>query len=101
MKPGELARNIDALLRDAVLAERLRPHYDNVTGYTLGLYGRTPRSSDFSRTFLPNAEWRLEEGMVFHMYVSAQGLGFSETVVVTPTGGRRLTQVPRSILSAD
>jgi Xaa-Pro dipeptidase len=101
MKPDAVARDIDALLRDAVLSEGLRPHYDNVSGYTLGLYGRTPRSSDFSRTFLPSAKWRLEEGMVFHMYVSAQGLGFSETVVVTPRGGRRLTQTPRRMLSAE
>lgn len=101
MKPGEMAHDIDAILRDAVLAESLRPRYDNVSGYTLGLYGRTPRSSDFSRTFLPNAQWRLEEGMVFHMYVSAQGLGFSETVVVTSAGGRRLTQTPRRMLSAE
>ncbi len=82
-----------------MLAEGLRPVYDNVTGYTLGLYGRTPRTSDFSRVFLPNARWRLEQGMVFHMYVSAGGLGFSETVVVEAEGGRRLTATPRRLLA--
>ena len=101
MKPGAIARDVDAILREAVLAEGLRPVYDNVTGYTLGLYGRTPRPSDFSRIFLPNSDWRLEEGMVFHMYVSAGGLGFSETVVVEAGGGRRLTSTPRRMLSAD
>lgn len=100
MRPGALACEVDAILRDAVLAEGLRPAYDNVTGYTLGLYGRTPRSSDFSRVFLPNARWRLEEGMVFHMYVSAAGLGFSETVVVGAEGGRRLTATPRALVTA-
>ncbi|MBD3848325.1 aminopeptidase P family protein [Bosea sp. SSUT16] len=100
MRPGTLACEVDAVLREAVLAEGLRPAYDNVTGYTLGLYGRTPRTSDFSRVFLPNARWRLEEGMVFHMYVSAAGLGFSETVVVEAGGGRRLTSTPRAMLTS-
>jgi Xaa-Pro dipeptidase len=98
MKPGALARDVDAILREAVLAEGLQPTYDNVTGYTLGLYGRTPRPSDFSRVFLPNADWRLEEGMVFHMYVSAGGLGFSESVVVEAHSARHLTNAPREIL---
>jgi len=100
MRPGALACEVDAVLREAVLAEGLRPAYDNVTGYTLGLYGRTPRTSDFSRVFLPNARWRLEEGMVFHMYVSAAGLGFSESVVVEAGGGRRLTSTPRAMLTS-
>jgi Xaa-Pro aminopeptidase len=100
MKPGAVARDVDAILREAVLAEGLRPAYDNVTGYMLGLYGRTPRPSDFSRVFLPSSDWRLEEGMVFHMYVSAGGLGFSESVIVEEGGGRRLTKTPRALLSA-
>lgn len=100
MRPGALACKVDAILREAVLAEGLRPVYDNVSGYTLGLYGRTPRPSDFSRVFLPSSDWRLEEGMVFHMYVSAGGLGFSESVVVEAGGGRRLTQAPRALLCA-
>ncbi|WP_439495659.1 M24 family metallopeptidase [Bosea sp. (in: a-proteobacteria)] len=101
MRPGALACDVDAVLREAVLAEGLRPSYDNVSGYTLGLYGRTPRPSDFSRVFLPNARWRLEEGMVFHMYVSAGGLGFSETIVVRPAGAERLTTTPRRLLGTD
>jgi Xaa-Pro dipeptidase len=100
MRPGALACEVDAILREAVLTERLRPAYDNVSGYTLGLYARTPRPSDFSRVFLPNATWRLEEGMVFHMYVSAGGLGFSETVVVRAGGGERLTGTARALLRA-
>ncbi|QEL25337.1 aminopeptidase P family protein [Bosea sp. F3-2] len=101
MRPGAAARDVDAILREAILAEGLRPAYDNVTGYTLGLYGRTPRPSDFSRVFLPSSDWRLEESMVFHMYVSAGGLGFSETVVVEAGGGRSLTSAPRTMLAAN
>ncbi|MGO4739029.1 M24 family metallopeptidase [Bosea sp. 2KB_26] len=100
MRPGALACDVDAVLRDAVLGESLRRAYDNVTGYTLGLYARTPRPSDFSRVFLPNARWRLEEGMVFHMYTTAGGLGFSETIVVESDGCRRLSSLPRKLLSS-
>ena len=100
MKPGALARDVDAITRQGLIASGLRPRYDNVTAYTLGLYTRTPRTSDFSRAFLPDADWPLEEGMVFHVYATAARLGFSETVVVTPEGGRRLTATARQLLTA-
>lgn len=97
MRPGTPACDVDRILRDGVLKAGLRREYSNVTAYTLGLYSRTPRSSDFSRVFLPDQTWLLEENMVFHVYTTADGLGFSETVVVTPEGGRRLTQSPRQL----
>ena len=63
-----------------VLRAGLRDHYDNITGYTLGYYSQQPlRSSDFTRVFLPNADWRLEEGMIFHMYTSTRGVWFFST----------------------
>lgn len=98
MKPGALASDVDAIIRNGVLEAGLRPDYLNVSAYTLGLYTRTPRSSDFSRVFLPTSDWELEENMVFHVYATASGMGFSETVVVTPDGGKRLTGTGRRIL---
>jgi Xaa-Pro dipeptidase len=95
MRPGACARDVDAVLREAVLREGLRATYPNVTGYTLGIYGRTPRPSDFSHCFHPKANFLLAEGMVFHMYVSAQGLAFSETILVGHDGPERLTRFPR------
>lgn len=100
MKPGAIARDVDAIVRSGLLKSGLRPRYDNVTAYTLGLYTRTPRTSDFSRVFLPTEEWPLEEGMVFHIYATANRLGFSETVVVTPQGGKRLTSTERRLFVA-
>jgi Xaa-Pro dipeptidase len=98
MKPGAVARDVDRLCRDAVLAAGLRDRYDNATGYTLGYYAPwSPRTSDFTRVFLPTSEWVLEPAMVFHMYVSAQGLAFSETVLVTETGAERLTRSERML----
>ncbi|RAX40421.1 M24 family metallopeptidase [Rhizobium tropici] len=100
MKPGALARDVDAIMRQGALDAGLRPDYENVTAYTLGLYTRTPRTSDFSRVFLPTSDWALQEGIVFHVYTTAEGLGFSETVVVERDGGKRLTKAARSILGA-
>jgi Xaa-Pro dipeptidase len=85
-------------MRQGALDAGLRPHYENVTAYTLGLYTRTPRTSDFSGVFLPTSDWPLEEGMVFHLYATAQGLGFSETVVVGKDCGLCLTTCQRQIL---
>jgi Xaa-Pro aminopeptidase len=99
MRPGASAAAIDAILREAVLAEGLRESYDNITGYTLGFYAAAgPRTSDFTRIFHPGAQWRLEPGMVFHMYASAAGVSFSETVHVTAEGPERLTNLPRTLL---
>jgi Xaa-Pro dipeptidase len=100
MKPGAMARDVDAIMRRGAVDMGLRPTYENVTAYTLGLYTRTPRTSDFSRVLLPTSDWALEEGMVFHLYATAQGLGFSETVAVLSDGGLRLTRCPRRILCA-
>jgi len=98
MKPGAVAADVDRLCRDGVLAANLRDRYDNATGYTLGYYAPwSPRTSDFTRLFIPTATWALEPGMVFHMYVSARGLAFSETVLVTDAGAERLTQTERAL----
>lgn len=98
MRPGAAARDVDAILRDGVVAAGLRDRYDNNTGYTLGYYfDQAPRSSDFTRVFTPRADWHLEPGMVFHMYTSAAGLAFSETVLVTEDTPERLTKLERRI----
>lgn len=92
MKPGAVAKDVDRICRDGVLKAGLREDYRNFTGYTLGYYAPFgPRENDFTRTFLPTSEWILEPGMVFHMYTSARGIAFSETVLVTDTGNERLT----------
>jgi Xaa-Pro dipeptidase len=99
MQPGAVARDVDRICREGVLQAGLRERYDNVTGYTLGYYGAVlpARTSDFTRCFHPAAAWVLEPGMVFHMYVSARGLAFSETVLVTDGGAERLTQLERRL----
>ncbi len=100
MKPGVAAGEVDRALREKVEKAGIRGDwetpYDNITGYTLGII-MAPWSSDFSRTFLPGDEWVLEEGMVFHMYTFAQGISFSETVLVTEKGRELLTKLERKL----
>jgi Xaa-Pro dipeptidase len=98
MKPGAQAKEVDRILREGILAAGLRDSYTNVTGYTLGLVF-IPRTSDFTCVFLADSDWRLEENSVFHMYAWAGGMAFSETVVVTPEGGRCLTRMERRLFS--
>lgn len=101
MRPGAAAKDIDRICREQVLGAGLRQTYDNITGYTLGYYPpSTPRTSDFTRIFLPTSEWLLEEGMVFHIYASAWGIAFSETVLVTADGSERLTKTDRKMFVA-
>jgi len=98
MRPGAIACDIDAIMRDGVLQAGLRDSYDNITGYTLGFYAAAgPRTSDFTRCFTPTARFTLEPGMVFHMYVSAAGASVSETVVITDTGAECLTRTQPSL----
>lgn len=99
MKPGAEAREVDALLREGAVKAGLREHYLNNTGYTLGYYfEQAPRTSDFTRLFTPEADWRLQAGMTFHMYTSASaGIAFSETVLVTDDGPERLTKLERKL----
>lgn len=99
MLPGAMARDVDAILRQGVLHAGMRDSYDNITGYTLGLYAAAgPRTSDFTRIFHPDADWAIEPGMVFHMYASAGGASLSETVLVTDAGPELLTALPREVL---
>lgn len=98
MGPGKHAAEIDAIARSSILEAGLRADYVNISGYTLGYYPpSTPRTSDFTRVFHPRVDWVLEPGMVFHMYVSAAGIAFSETVLVTETGIELLTRLPRKL----
>lgn len=99
--PGAIAGEVDQLLRQSVLRAGLRTEFDNATGYQIGLYTKTPRSSDFSYFFHQAAEWRIEPGMTFHMYLSAQGLAVSDSILVTADGPERLTQTRRALLIAE
>ena len=96
--PGAVGRGVDRIAREGVLASGLRDQYQNATGLHAGLLRPwSPRTGDFTRPLVPTADWAMEPGMVFHMYVSASGLAFSETILVTEDGGERLTRAERRL----
>jgi len=98
MQVGTSAGDVDAILRDGLLNDGLRESFDNISGYTLGYYAAAgPRTSDFTRMFHPGAAWRIEAGMVFHMYASAAGTSLSETVLATAAGPERFSKLPREL----
>lgn len=100
--PGARASDVDRIMRQGALDAGLRRSYDNITGYTLGFYSDLPlRASDFTWVFHPKSDWVVEEGMAFHMYASAAGIAFSETVVVGPTGPERLTLSERRLFATE
>jgi Xaa-Pro dipeptidase len=101
MAPGRKAAEVDAIVREGLVREGLRPAVHNATGYTLGHYPvSTPRTSEHHRTLSPAADWPLEAGMVFHVVASTVGLAFSETVLVAPDGPVRVTRTERRIFTA-
>ncbi|WP_192360310.1 M24 family metallopeptidase [Mesorhizobium mediterraneum] len=101
MKPGAVAKDIDRIMRQGALEAGLRENYTNITGYTIGYSSDRHVRSDFTWVFLPNSEWVLDEGMVFHMYTSGGGIAISETVLVGPNGGERLTKMERRLFSTN
>lgn len=54
MRPGAMAKDIDALARNAVLAAGLREDYGGITGYSLGYYPiSTPEPAISAASFYP------------------------------------------------
>ncbi|UPJ79367.1 aminopeptidase P family protein [Bradyrhizobium sp. 183] len=96
MKPGAIAADIDDAFRKPVLQSGLKKTYTNKSGYSLGLIVR-PNITEQGRDFLPDATWALQPGMVFHMLMMANGIGFSDTVLVTEKGPERLTKMERRL----
>lgn len=93
--PGKFGRDIDAIAREKLVTELNCP-YQNHTGYTLG-YHAQPKTSDHTRIFTHSAKWKLEAGMVFHMFLAVRGIAFGETVLVTSGGSERLTKTNRQL----
>ena len=94
---GPSRREVDAILRDGVLSAGLRDATTTSPATRSGFtHPAGPRTSDFTRIFHPQADWRLKASMVFHMYASASGASFSETVLVTERGPEPLTKLPRA-----
>jgi len=97
IRPGVPAKEIDRIAREGLSKAGLRDNFPNNTGYGIGII-IGPKLADFSHLFTPDSEWLLEQGMVFHMYLSALGVQISETICVTDDGVEVLTRTPRKLM---
>lgn len=89
VRPGASSKAIDALVRGPI--RTIRPDYYNRSGYSIGI-GFPPRTAEWQTLdFNEQDDWEVKEGMAFHMYAFARGVGISETVVVTRSGAERVT----------
>lgn len=98
-RPGLRARELDASLREPMLASGIktdRHGFRNRLGYGLGLHFR-PSPGEFFLEITPEANYVLEAGMVLHLFLNHDGLAVSEAIVVRDAGAERLTTV-RNIL---
>jgi Xaa-Pro dipeptidase len=102
IRPGVTSGSVDAACREPIERAGFEPNFRKRTGYSVGI-GYAPSWGEGHIVSLRRDDpTRLEPGMVFHMppalRVSRQyGLGFSETVLVTPTGCEVLTDHPRRL----
>ncbi len=96
MRPGVPAKEIDRIAREGLTTAGLRASFPHNTGYGIGII-TGPKLADFAHLFTPGAEWELQQGMVFHMYLSAAGIQTSETICVTNDGVEILTRTPRRL----
>lgn len=96
VRPGVPAKEIDRIGREALAKAGLRANFPHNTGYGIGII-TGPKLADFAHLFTPKADWELQQGMVFHMYLSAAGIQISETICVTESGVEILTRAPRRL----
>jgi Xaa-Pro dipeptidase len=105
IRPGATSGEVDAACRGPIERAGLEPRFRKRTGYSVGI-GFAPDWGEGHIVSLRRDDpTRLEPGMVFHVPPALRvpreyGLGFSETVLVTPDGCEVLTRHPRRLVVA-
>jgi Xaa-Pro aminopeptidase len=102
IRPGVTSGAVDAACREPIERAGFEPNFRKRTGYSVGV-GYAPSWGEGHIVSLRRDDpTRLEPGMVFHMPPALRvprqyGLGYSETVLVTPAGCEVLTNHPRRL----
>ena len=103
IRPGVTAHEADTAARDVTTKAGFAEYHRNRLGYSIGI-NYPPDWGEGEIISLRQGEHReLKPGMTFHMpplclKYREFGIGFSETIVVTETGCRRLSKLPRKIV---
>jgi Xaa-Pro aminopeptidase len=98
VRPGAAAEDVERAWRESIAAHGLEK--SSRLGYSCGL-GYPPDWGEGTVSLRPGDETVLEPGMTFHvipgLWLETFGVEISETVVVTGTGGRTLSGLPREL----
>ena len=103
IRPGVTAEDVDRAARSVVEKAGFAQYWRHRLGYSIGV-NYPPDWGEGEIISLRKGERRsLEVGMTFHMVPLCLvyrkfGIGFSETVTVTPTGCERFSALPRTII---
>lgn len=103
IKPGVTAHEADTVARAVTTKAGFADYHRNRLGYSIGI-NYPPDWGEGEIISLRQGEHReLKPGMTFHMpplclKYREFGIGFSETIVVTDKGCRRLSKLPREIV---
>jgi len=103
IRPGVTAHEADLAARAVTTRAGFADYHRNRLGYSIGI-NYPPDWGEGEIISLRQGEHReLRPGMTFHMpplclKYREFGIGFSETIVVTETGCRRLSKLPREIV---
>jgi len=103
IRPGVTAHEADLAARAVTTHAGFADYHRNRLGYSIGI-NYPPDWGEGEIISLRQGEHReLRPGMTFHMpplclKYREFGIGFSETIVVTETGCRRLSKLPREIV---
>lgn len=105
MKPGAEPHEVDRITREIIGGNSFGATQTTRAGYSIGI-AYAPDWGEGAILSIQGEERRpLEQNMVFHLIPWIQipgeaGIGLSETVVVTPEGGKSLFSMPRKITVA-
>jgi Xaa-Pro dipeptidase len=103
MRPGVTAGEVDAACRGAIERLGFGNAFLHRTAYSVGVGICPAWGEGHVMDIKPGDARRLEAGMIFHVVPALRlddrtQVGVSETVLVTPSGGEPLGQVPRSLI---
>ncbi len=103
IKPGVTSEFVDEACRGVIEKAGLYENYRKRTGYSIGIAFAPDWGEGHIMSLQKGDKRILQPGMVFHMppairELGAFGVGFSETVLVTETGCKVLTDFKRELV---
>ncbi|WP_427111869.1 M24 family metallopeptidase [Megasphaera sueciensis] len=102
IKPGVTSESVDSACLDVITKAGLYENYRKRTGYSIGIAFAPDWGEGHIMSLQQGDQRILQPGMTFHMppairKLGSYGVGFSETVLVTETGCKVITHVPREL----